>query len=204
MSEKEKKGKKAMPVKKAPTETVPRELAQEMPQDMPEHTVELMQSEDAAEIFAGALPEEARQLAGRLAQENENLFQQHLRLQADFDNFRKRSRQEREDMVKLAATALMQDLLPVLDNFERALNALAESSEREGVRLIHRQFMEVLIGAGLSPIEAMGADFDPQLHDAILQTEAGPEQKGKVIGEAQKGYLLHGKLLRPSRVQVGS
>ena len=204
MSEKEKKGKKAMPAKKATPETVSQELAQEMPedapQDMPEHTVELMQSEDAAEIFGDALLEEAR----RLAQEKENLFQQHLRLQADFDNFRKRSRQEREDMVKLAATALMQDLLPVLDNFERALNALAESSEREGVRLIYRQFMEVLLGAGLSSIEAMGADFDPQLHDAILQTEAGPEQKGKVIGEAQKGYLLHGKLLRPSRVQVGS
>ncbi|MCL2496162.1 MAG: nucleotide exchange factor GrpE, partial [Clostridiales bacterium] len=153
MSEKEKKGKKAMPAKKATPETVSQELAQEMPedapQDMPEHTVELMQSEDAAEIFGDALLEEAR----RLAQEKENLFQQHLRLQADFDNFRKRSRHEREDMVKLAATALMQDLLPVLDNFERALCALAESSESEGIRLIYRQFMDVLASAGLTPIE---------------------------------------------------
>jgi molecular chaperone GrpE len=124
-------------------------------------------------------------------------------LQADFDNFRKRSLKEREDVVKLANSLLIQALLPVLDNFERALNALPESGGREGVQLIQRQLLEALDAAGLTPIEALGADFDPQLHEAVLQSEAGPEQQGKVLGEAQKGYLLNGKLLRPSMVQVG-
>jgi len=174
------------------------------PEDVVAKETEINEVAESEILSDATLLEEAQILAARLAEEKEALLQQHLRLQADFDNFRKRSRQEREDMVKLAATSLMQNLLPVLDNFERALNALAESSERDGVQLIYRQFMDVLAAAGLTPIEAMGADFDPQLHDAILQTEAGPEQKGKVIGEAQKGYLLHGKLLRPSRVQVGS
>ena len=157
----------------------------------------------AQEPSGAELPEEAQQLAKQLAEEKESLYQQHLRLQADFDNFRKRSRQEREDVVKLANAILIQSLLPVLDNFERALNALSESGEREGIQLIQRQLLEVLSYAGLTPIEALGADFDPQLHEAVLQSEASEDQKGKVLGEAQKGYMLNGKLLRPSMVQVG-
>lgn len=154
--------------------------------------------EITAEETGGTGPSE------RLAEEMEQLLQQHLRLQADFDNFRKRSRQERLDLVNMANAALILSLLPVLDNLERALSAFSSPGEREGVQLIHRQLLEALAAAGLTPIEALGADFDPQLHEAVLQSEAGPEQKGKVLGEAQKGYLLNGKLLRPSMVQVGS
>lgn len=158
----------------------------------------------AEEISDVELLTEAQQLAEQLAEEKEQLFQQHLRLQADFDNFRKRSRQERGELVNMANAALIHSLLPALDNFERALGALAEDSGREGVQLIQRQLVEALTAVGLAPIEALGADFDPQLHEAVLQSEAGPEQKGKVLGEAQKGYTLNGKLLRPSRVQVGA
>ena len=152
---------------------------------------------------AATLLEGAQKLAEQAAAEKEQLVQANLRLQADFDNFRKRSRQERDDIIKLANAALILSLLPVLDNFERALNALPESSERAGVQLIHRQLLEALAVAGLSPIEAVGAAFDPQLHEAVLQSDAGPEHKGLVVGEAQKGYLLNGKLLRVSQVQVG-
>jgi len=161
-------------------------------------------ADQADELSDAQLLAEAQQLAEEVVEEKEQLFQQFVRLQADFDNFRKRSRQERVDIVNMANAALIQSLLPVLDNFERALTALPSGKEREGVQLIQRQFVEALYAAGLTPIEALGADFDPQYHEAILQTEGGPEQKGKVLGEAQKGYLLNGKLLRPSMVQVGS
>ena len=159
--------------------------------------------EKPEEISDGDILEQAQKLAIKLTEEKEHLFQQFLRLQADFDNFRKRNRQERTNLVNMANAGLIQSLLPVLDNFERAINALSESSEREGVQLIQRQLLEALSAAGLTPIEAVGADFDPQLHEAILQSDAGPEQKGKVLGEAEKGYMLNGKLLRASRVHVG-
>ncbi|MCL1974682.1 MAG: nucleotide exchange factor GrpE [Firmicutes bacterium] len=147
---------------------------------------------------------DAQKLAEDLTNEKDQLYKNHLRLQADFDNFRKRSRQERTDIVNMANSALILALLPVLDNFERAINALPADSGREGVQLIQRQLLETLAAVGLTPIEALGADFDPQIHEAVLQSEAEPEQKGKVLGEAQKGYMLNGKLLRASMVQVGA
>jgi molecular chaperone GrpE len=165
---------------------------------------DISEEAEAEELLSAELLEQAQKLAEQLAEEKEQQFQQYLRLQADFDNFRKRSRQERTNVVSTANAALVLSLLPVLDNFERATSALQESSEREGVQLIQRQLLEALAAAGLAPIEALGADFDPQVHEAILQSEAGPEQKGKVLGEAEKGYMLNGKLLRASRVHVGS
>ncbi|MCL1816483.1 MAG: nucleotide exchange factor GrpE [Clostridiales bacterium] len=176
---------------------------QEQNQTEPELKENTAEEEREIELAENELLTEAQQLAERLTVEKEQLSQQHLRLQADFDNFRKRSRQEREDLVKLANTQLILSLLPVLDNFERALSALPEDSGREGVQMIQRQLLEALAVAGLKPIEAIGADFDPQLHEAILQSEAEPAQKGKVLGEALKGYLLNEKLLRASMVQVG-
>jgi len=157
-----------------------------------------------AEELAAPPAEEIVSGAAEPAGETEQLMQRFLRLQADFDNFRKRSRKEREDIVKLANSTLIQGLLPVLDNFELALKALPESSGREGIQLIQRQMLEALAIAGLTPIEAVGEDFDPRFHEAILQSEAGPEQKGKVLDEAQKGYMLGDKLLRAARVHVGS
>jgi molecular chaperone GrpE len=160
-------------------------------------------SEEATELSNADLLAEAQELAKRMTEEKAQLYQQHLRLQADFDNFRKRNSQERINLLNMANSALIMSLLPVLDNFERALNALPADSGREGVQMIQRQLLDALAEAGLTSIEAVGEDFDPQLHEAVLQSEAGPEQKGKVLGEAQKGYLLNGKLLRPSQVQVG-
>lgn len=182
--------------KQTPTE----QAAAADPQSPPEAAAE---AGTAEELSDAELLLQAQQLAESLANEKLALEQQHLRLQADFDNFRKRSRQEKDETVKQANARLIADLLPVLDNFERALAALAESSEREGVQMICRQLVETLAAAGLQPIEALGTDFDPKLHEAVLQTASEPENKGKVIGEAQKGYLLNGKLLRPSMVQIG-
>ncbi len=139
-----------------------------------------------------------------LIKESEDLKQQNMRLQADFDNFRKRSRLEKEELVKSANAQLISGLLPVIDNFERALQAMADSADKEGINLIYRQMTDTLKAIGLEAIDTNNADFDPKLHEAIAQADAGPENKGKVIAEAQRGYLLNGKLLRCSMVQIGS
>lgn len=126
-----------------------------------------------------------------------------LRMQADFDNFRRRQREESERTVAQAAASVVADLLPVLDNFERALAAMEQTAEKDGVEMIAKQLLSVLTNAGLEEIEALGADFDPNLHQAVMQTEAGEENKNKVTMVLQRGYTLKGKLLRPVMVQVG-
>jgi molecular chaperone GrpE len=126
-----------------------------------------------------------------------------LRVQADFDNFRRRSRKDTEESGKRAAGELICCILPILDNFERALNLMEDSSDKEGVGLIYRQLYAVLENAGLHEIEALGAEFDPNLHQAVTQEPADNESKGKVLMVLQKGYMFEDKLLRPAMVQVG-
>jgi len=136
---------------------------------------------------------------------NEEMEQKISRLQADFDNFRKRSRQEKEDASKYAIGELALALLPVVDNLERALEATGEEfSLKQGVELTYQQFLATLERMGIERIEALQNDFDPNFHEAVLLEEAGEENKGKVIAEIQKGYILNGRLLRPSMVKVGS
>ncbi|MEG1536710.1 MAG: nucleotide exchange factor GrpE, partial [Clostridiales bacterium] len=139
----------------------------------------------------------------KLAEEKQEAEQRNQRLQADFDNFRRRKARESEEQIRNAAAALVTALLPILDNFERATAAMMPSSEKEGVVLIQKQLQTVLEQSGLKVIEAMGADFDPNFHEAVMQADAGAENRGKVTLEVQKGYLLNEKLLRPAMVQVG-
>ncbi len=127
------------------------------------------------------------------------------RAQADFINYKRRSEQEKQDLGKYANATLFCDMLPVLDDLERALNAIPEeyfkSDWVEGVRLVERKFRSVLERQGVKPVCALGMAFDPKLHEAVRQ-DKGPE--GVVVQEFQKGYTLHDKLLRPARVVVGS
>ena len=128
-----------------------------------------------------------------------------LRLRADFDNYRKRVEREKADYGRRAAGELVRELLPVLDNLERALEEQSggeDSAFRQGVELIHRQAMEVLTRAGLQPVDSMGKPFDPNTQEAV-DREATPDvPDGTVIGELQKGYLYQGQLLRPAMVRV--
>ena len=126
-----------------------------------------------------------------------------LRVQADFDNFRRRSRKETEEAGKRANADLITTILPVLDNFERALKMMQESADRDGVEMIFKQMQQVLENAGLQEIEAEGAAFDPNIHQAVLQETVEDERKGKVLMVMQKGYLLGDKLIRAAAVQVG-
>ena len=125
------------------------------------------------------------------------------RAQADFANFKKRTEQERAEFAKFANSVLMCSLLPVIDDFERALETSSEAVDSgwvEGIELIYRKMMTELENQGLCRIEAEEQEFDPNFHQAVLYEEG---EEGKVIEELQKGYMLHDRLLRPTMVKVG-
>jgi len=154
-----------------------------------------------------AAPEGMGSLEQALAEEKkkaEEYLANWQRAQADFINYKRRAEQERLEFNKFANSSLYCSILPVLDDLERALNAIPEEYAGtdwvEGVRLVERKFKTILEGQGVKPICALGMDFDPSLHEALRQ-EKGKE--GMVISEIQKGYTLHDKLLRPARVVVG-
>ena len=129
-----------------------------------------------------------------------------LRKTAEFDNYRKRTDRERQSVSEAAAADLIQELLPLVDDLERALTADpgTEGTEayRRGVELIHRQLLEVLRKRGVQPIDAVGADFDPYYHQAIAHESVEGRREGEIIEEFRRGYLLGDRLLRPSMVKV--
>lgn len=132
----------------------------------------------------------------------------YLRLMAEFDNFRRRTSQEKLELVSMASTDTIKGLLPVLDDCERALKVLLESDDsdaaKEGTELIYSKLMGYLKTKGLAMIEAMGADFDTDLHEAVAQFPVQEEaQKGKVFDVVQTGYTLNGKVIRFAKVVVG-
>lgn len=150
--------------------------------------------------------DELKELAERLEQEKAELVSLTQRLQADFDNYRRRTRGEREELIKYASENLITKLLPVLDNFERALASAKDQSEGknylEGVEMIYRQLFQVLINEGLETVPSIGCPFDPNCHEAVMQVESDKSPKDTVVEELQKGYRLKGKLIRPSMVKV--
>ena len=127
------------------------------------------------------------------------------RAEADFENYKRRVEQERAESAKFASMALILNILPVVDDLERAFKSIPEKLAHltwtEGIRLIHRKLQATLEAQGVTEIQALGETFDPSIHEAVGQT-AGKE--GKVIEEAQKGYRLHGRVIRPSFVIVGN
>jgi len=137
-----------------------------------------------------------------LREENAQLFARLQRAQADFDNYRKRMKAERQDWQAQAVADLIKELLPVIDNLERALQAGGTSEALQaGVDMIHKQLLSVLFKQGVSVIKSCGQEFDPTCHHAVLQMECD-EEENTVVEELQKGYLLNDKVLRPSMVKV--
>ncbi len=150
---------------------------------------------------------EADPLRQELAQEKsraEGYLANWQRAQADYINLKKRAEQERSETVRFGNAQLIANLLPVVDDFERALASLpaklANQSCADGIKLIHRKMIAALENQGLSEIQALGESFDPNLHEAALYREG---EKGKVIEVLQKGYKLHDKVIRPAMVVVG-
>ena len=122
-------------------------------------------------------------------------------LQADFDNYRKSLEREREQVIQHAGETLVRDLLPVLDDLERALPSLSQEKNREGFGLFSRKLHKILENHGLRSIESHGKRFDPNFHEAIAKEESDKDE-GTILEEYQRGYLLRSKVIRPSRVKI--
>lgn len=131
------------------------------------------------------------------------LRDRHLRLLADFDNFRKRAERELEERTRYVLAEPIRELLPVLDNLERALAAQGPEGDLiRGVEMIARQFLDVLRRFGVEPVPAVGAHFDPRRHEAVMRVESAEVVEPTVVEEFQRGYLLRDRLLRPALVKV--
>jgi molecular chaperone GrpE len=140
-------------------------------------------------------------------QELEKQKKEYLFLMADFDNFRKRTLREKAELLRNGAEAAMKGLLPVIDDFERGLDALKNAADaeavKEGMTLIYNKFVKYLEQNGVKPMESTGSDFNDELHEAVALVPGAEENRGKVIDTMQKGYMLNDKVLRHAKVAVG-
>jgi molecular chaperone GrpE len=153
--------------------------------------------QDASEALVAEISE--------LRNERDELRDQLLRKAADFDNYRKRVERDRRELIELAAQDLLRELLPVLDDFERALDAeVAPGAEsyREGVELIYKQLQDLLKKRGVTSLETVGTNFDPHIHQAVVHEVSTTHRDGEVIAELRRGYRLRDRLLRPAMVKV--
>lgn len=144
----------------------------------------------------------------QLQQQLEAQQKEYLLLMAEFDNFRRRTLKEKQELIKNASEKAMVELLPVVDDFERALDAMSKSGDvdalAEGVNLIYTKMVKYLEQQGVKPIESTGKDFDPDLFDAITTFPAPDESmRGKVVDTTTKGYMINDKVLRHAQVVVG-
>ena len=139
----------------------------------------------------------------RLAAEKADLCDRLLRARAEFDNARRRIERERSDFLQFAAMDLVREILPVLDDFERALKVeTADRDYAKGIELIYQRLYETLKRLGLEPIETEGRKFDPNQHEAVQRVQTGEAEDQAILGELQRGYNFRGKLLRPAWVRV--
>jgi molecular chaperone GrpE len=156
-------------------------------------------NEDSTDVDYAA---EIQNLTSKL----EEADNRYLRLQADFDNFRRRTRLDIEASEKYKAQKLVTELLPALDNFERALQIEADNEQSrtllQGMEMVYRSLVEALKKEGVEPIEAVGKEFDPNFHQAVMQGEDENFGSNIVSAEFQKGYMLKDRVIRPSMVQV--
>jgi molecular chaperone GrpE len=174
-----------------------------------EETTEQVETSETAEATEETTTEEVEveenpvaQLEAKLAEEEER----YLRLRADFDNLKRRTQLDREAQAKYRAQSLLTDLLPVLDNFERALNVEATTEEaqnmKKGIEMVYRTLVEATEKEGLQVIATEGEAFDPNVHQAVMQESDADKESGIVLQELQRGYQLKDRVLRPAMVKV--
>ena len=142
------------------------------------------------------------------AEKLQEMNDRYLRTTAEFDNFRKRTAKEKIDLIKYGGENVLMDIIPVIDNFERAMQAIETAKDiepiKEGIFLIYAKFTELLKQKGIKEIEAVNLDFNTDVHEAITKIPApGEEMKGKVVDVVEKGYMLYDKVIRFSKVVVG-
>lgn len=167
-----------------------------------DQTPENEQTRDQAQEPEGA---EASDAADAAEAEEEALNARYLRLMADFQNFKRRTEKEKNDIYAFANEKIISELLNVIDNFERALAAgNADDSFYKGMEMILKQLQGVLDKAGASEIKALGEDFDPNFHSAVMTEDSTEYESGKVTEVLQKGYILNNKVIRPAMVKVAN
>ncbi len=165
------------------------------------------ETEQSAENKENTSDKTSSELAD-LQQKYDTLNQQYLRLAADFDNYRKRQAQEREELLKFGTENALKKMIEVLDNFERGKKALENVEDcakvKESFDLVHKQVFDALAKLGLEVIETEGKEFDPNFHDAVMQTPTSEHPEHTIINELQKGYKMGDKVLRPALVNVAT
>jgi molecular chaperone GrpE len=180
---------------------------------MEEIREENAQEKKIEEESSEARPEEEEQKEltpdqemARMQQEVEQANDMMLRLAAELDNYKKRVAKERESLIRYAAQDVLQELIPVLDNFERAIESADKSKDfvsfLEGVKMIYKNMYDVMGRKGLVGIDAVGETFDPNIHEAVMQVTSEEHPENVVVEELQKGYMLHDRVIRPSMVVV--
>src|SRR5205814_9709147 len=182
------------------------------PGDLERLESELVERDPVVDQRASAAPDPAARSSSELAaelsaarDEAQATFARYQRLAADFENYKRRTRQELAERTQFANEELVRKLLPILDNFRRALDHAPEGIDRnwfEGIKLVARQFEETLQAQGLTTIPAVGEKFDPNQHEAIAREETDEHEEGTVVEELQPGYRLHERVLRPTLVKV--
>ena len=187
------------PAQETPVQEAPQETAQEAPQKEKKGFLKREKKDKTAE-----LEKKIEVLEAQVAKDKDD----YIRLMAEFDNYRRRTSQEKLEIVSMASTETIKGMLPVLDDCERALKVLGESDDsdaaKEGTELIFHKLMSYLQSKGLAVIEAMGQLFDTDLHEAVAQFPVPEEdKKGKVFDVVQTGYTLNGKVIRYAKVVVG-
>ncbi len=187
------------PAQETPVQETPQETPQEAPQKEKKGFLKREKKDKTAE-----LEKKIGELEAQVAKDKDD----YIRLMAEFDNYRRRTSQEKLEIVSMASTETIKGMLPVLDDCERALKVLGESDDsdaaKEGTELIFHKLMSYLLSKGLAVIEAMGQPFDTDLHEAVAQFPVPEEdKKGKVFDVVQTGYTLNGKVIRYAKVVVG-
>jgi molecular chaperone GrpE len=159
-----------------------------------------------AEASAGAAQDTEEGAMAQLQGDLERFKDLAMRSQADFDNFRKRAAREKEDAVKYANASVLEKLIPIIDNFELGLAAAKDKSDGSailsGMEMVSKQLADLLSQSGVTPIDAEGQKFDPNLHEALAQEASDEVPEGNVTRQIRKGYKLRDRLLRPSNVIV--
>lgn len=167
-----------------------------------EELVEEQKTQQEEEVTLSENEQKIISLEAQVADLNSRL----LRVQADYDNFRRRTRTEKEAASKYRAQSLIEELLPVLDNFDRALGVKVENEEAksliQGIEMVYRQLNDALKNEGLATIESVGQTFDPYYHQAVMQVESEEHESNEILEELQKGYQLKDRVIRPAMVKV--
>ena len=179
------------------------DAAEEAARDVREETAEgSREGTEEAENGADDPVKREKKLEADLAEKDAQM----LRLRADFDNFRRRSAKEREELAAVVTQGILTDMLPLLDNFERALSAEGSDldSFRAGVSMIYKQMTEALAKNGLEVIDTKDKKFDPNFHQAVMRVQDPEKEDDTIEQELQKGYMVKGRVIRPSMVQVVS